>query len=52
MGVSCMPRRFWLGLKSAVDDYLSSITLAELSEEPFISLDSPEDADAGARRIR
>jgi Rrf2 family protein len=52
MGVSCMPRRFWLGLKSAVDDYLSSVTLAELSEEPFISLNSPGDTDTGARRTR
>jgi Rrf2 family protein len=52
MGLSCMPRRFWLGLKSAVDGYLSSVTLAELSEEPFISLNSTEDSDASARSTR
>jgi Rrf2 family protein len=49
MGALCMPRRFWLGLKSAVDSYLSSITLGELAEEPFVGLIPPEDVDATAR---
>lgn len=28
----CLPRRFWLGLKKAVDEYLASVTLAEIAE--------------------
>ncbi|MCE5256806.1 MAG: Rrf2 family transcriptional regulator [Spirochaetaceae bacterium] len=35
MGSTCMPRNFWLGLKNAVDSYLSSVTLAELAKEPL-----------------
>lgn len=27
----CLPRRFWLGLKKAVDEYLESVTLAEIA---------------------
>ncbi|HCO49436.1 MAG TPA: Rrf2 family transcriptional regulator [Spirochaetaceae bacterium] len=38
MGAMCMPRKFWLGLKDAVDSYLSSITLGDLAEEPFIAV--------------
>lgn len=38
LGALCMPRKFWLGLKGAVDGYLSSVTLGDLSEEPFIAL--------------
>ncbi len=36
LGEGCLPRRFWLGLKSAVDLYLESVTLAEIAE-PEIS---------------
>lgn len=43
LGAICMPRRFWLGLKDAVDSYLESVTLGDLSEEPFISLYSNSD---------
>ena len=35
LGGSCMPRKFWLGLKSAVDAYLSSISLGDLADEHF-----------------
>lgn len=28
----CLPRRFWLGLKKTVDEYLASVTLAEIAE--------------------
>ncbi|HEY9054216.1 MAG TPA: Rrf2 family transcriptional regulator [Rectinemataceae bacterium] len=35
LGGSCMPRRFWLGLKSAVDEYLSSVSLGDLANERF-----------------
>ena len=49
MGALCMPRRFWLGLKSAVDTYLTSITLGELAEEPFVDLVAPEDSCPPAR---
>ncbi|MFA5852311.1 MAG: Rrf2 family transcriptional regulator [Spirochaetales bacterium] len=38
LGSLCMPRKFWLGLKGAVDGYLSSVTLGDLSEEPFVAL--------------
>lgn len=40
LGAICMPRRFWLGLKDAVDSYLQSISLGDLAEEPFISFPS------------
>ncbi|HOV94829.1 MAG TPA: Rrf2 family transcriptional regulator [Spirochaetales bacterium] len=33
LGATCMPRRFWMGLKTAVDNYLSSVTLADLTED-------------------
>ena len=46
MGVSCMPRRFWLGLKSAVDGYLSSVTLGDLAEDFFIGEGSPAPTDS------
>lgn len=36
----CVPRKFWLGLKEAVDSYLSSVTLGDLAEEPFIAIPS------------
>lgn len=42
LGALCMPRKFWLGLKGAVDSYLSSVTLGDLSEEPFIALDGTQ----------
>ena len=42
LGALCMPRKFWLGLKDAVDEYLSSVSLADLSEEPFIALGGKE----------
>ncbi|MCX8014145.1 MAG: Rrf2 family transcriptional regulator [Rectinema sp.] len=32
----CLPRRFWLGLKKAVDDYLQSVTLADIAEPVWI----------------
>lgn len=32
VGESCLPRRFWLGLKRTVDAYLASVTLAEIAE--------------------
>lgn len=38
LGGLCMPRKFWLGLKDAVDGYLSSVTLGDLAEEPFIAV--------------
>jgi Rrf2 family protein len=38
LGALCMPRKFWLGLKDAVDGYLASVTLGDLAEEPFIAL--------------
>lgn len=31
-GQSCLPRRFWIGLKGAIDDYLSSKTLKDVIE--------------------
>lgn len=40
MGALCMPRKFWLGLKEAVDGYLGSVTLGDLSEEPFVAIDT------------
>jgi len=40
MGALCMPRKFWLGLKAAVDGYLGSVTLGDLSEEPFVAIDT------------
>jgi Rrf2 family protein len=43
LGALCMPRKFWLGLKDAVDGYLSSISLGDLAEEPFITLRNPAD---------
>lgn len=32
MGSLCHPRRFWIGLKDAVDGYLASTTLEDLAE--------------------
>lgn len=29
-GSACLPRRFWIGLKGAIDDYLSSRTLKDI----------------------
>jgi Rrf2 family protein len=40
MGAICVPRKFWIGLKEAVDGYLSSVTLGDLSEEPLIVIDT------------
>lgn len=31
-GEACMPRRFWIGLKGAIDDYLASKTLKDVIE--------------------
>jgi Rrf2 family iron-sulfur cluster assembly transcriptional regulator len=31
-GDACMPRRFWIGLKDAIDGYLSSKTLKDVIE--------------------
>ncbi|MCX7025872.1 MAG: Rrf2 family transcriptional regulator [Spirochaetes bacterium] len=31
-GGACLPRRFWLGLKSVIDEYLESHTLKDVSE--------------------
>jgi Rrf2 family protein len=31
-GDACMPRKFWIGLKGAIDDYLSSKTLKDVME--------------------
>jgi Rrf2 family protein len=33
----CLPRRFWQGLKRAVDVYLESVTLAEIAEPGFMA---------------
>jgi Rrf2 family protein len=41
LGSFCMPRKFWLGLKGAVDSYLSSVSLEDLAEEPFVILPEP-----------
>jgi len=38
MGAICMPRKFWLGLKDAVDGYLSSVSLGDLAEDHFIAI--------------
>jgi Rrf2 family cysteine metabolism transcriptional repressor len=35
LGSLCPPRRFWLGLKSAVDAYLASVTLGELAADGY-----------------
>jgi len=32
MGGGCLPRRFWIGLKSAIDGYLASRTLKDVIE--------------------
>jgi len=42
MGAICVPRKFWIGLKEAVDGYLSSVTLGDLSEEPLIVIDTAQ----------
>lgn len=47
LGSTCMPRKFWLGLKTAVDDYLASVTLAELAEEPASNPDGKPAAAKG-----
>lgn len=31
-GKGCMPRKFWIGLKDAIDDYLASRTLRDIIE--------------------
>ena len=31
-GAACMPRKFWIGLKGAIDEYLSSRTLQDVIE--------------------
>lgn len=33
---TCLPRRFWYGLKHTVDAYLESVTLAEIAEPGFL----------------
>lgn len=33
IGGRCMPRKFWQGLKGAVDEYLNSVSLGDLAEE-------------------
>ncbi|TXT42115.1 MAG: BadM/Rrf2 family transcriptional regulator [Spirochaetes bacterium] len=33
LGDLCMPRKFWIGLKDAVNSYLSSVSLADLAED-------------------
>ncbi len=42
MGGQCMPRKFWQGLKGAVDMYLNSVSLGDLTEES-----QPETATQG-----
>jgi len=32
LGCSCMPRQFWIGLKSTIDDYLRDCSLQDLVE--------------------
>lgn len=32
MGPGCLPRKFWIGLKGAIDEYLSSRTLRDVIE--------------------
>lgn len=31
-GSACLPRRFWVGLKAAIDDYLAKHTLKDVAE--------------------
>jgi Rrf2 family protein len=31
-GKSCLPRQFWIGLKGAIDDYLRTKTLKDVTE--------------------
>ena len=38
MGAFCMPRKFWQGLKDSVENYLRSVNLGDLAEEPLITL--------------
>lgn len=38
LGSLCMPRKFWLGLKDAVESYLVSVTLEDLAEEPLVAV--------------
>ncbi len=38
MGATCIPRKFWIGLKTAVDDYLSSVTLKDLAGDTFVQI--------------
>lgn len=33
-GEACLPRRFWLGLKEAIDGYLASRTLRDVITDP------------------
>lgn len=37
-GAFCMPRRFWQGLKDSVESYLKSVNLADLAEEPLVTV--------------
>lgn len=34
--VNCLPRRFWIGLKKAVDGYLQSVSLADIAEPVWV----------------
>ena len=45
---SCLSRRFWIGLKSAIDEYLGNRTLADIIEEGLDenSLDSKKGREA------
>lgn len=40
MGGLCMPRKFWMGLKGAVEDYLNSVSLGDLAEDAQIEIAS------------
>jgi len=42
VGESCLPRRFWLGLKHTVDAYLASVTLAEIATSDNDELALPD----------
>jgi Rrf2 family protein len=37
-GAFCMPRRFWQGLRDSVENYLKSVTLDDLAEEPTVRI--------------
>ena len=38
MGALCMPRKFWMGLKGAVEDYLKSVSLGDLAEDAHLEV--------------